>query len=185
MIHDMNHYGNESLSSGGVMPNPNETPQLVSPLRHAGPHLGALAIVYTVLFNAGLYPVTIFASKTHFPGPWEPGDVIVSYFQTHALPVLMCAFLQFGATIALGIFTASVVSRLHFLGVRAAGPYIALFGGFATVFGGMAASSILWVMIPPGIAQAATLPRAMYYLSYPFRRSPLSRARGPLLTLLP
>src|SRR5260370_4109094 len=66
MIHDMNHYGNESLSSGGVMPNPNETPQLVSPLRHAGPHLGALAIVYTVLFNAGLYPVTIFASKTHF-----------------------------------------------------------------------------------------------------------------------
>src|SRR5713226_9590924 len=109
MIHDKNHYGNESLSSGGVMPNPNETPQLVSTLCHAG-----------------LYPVTIFASKTHFPGPWEPGDVIVSYFQTHALPVLMCAFLQFGATIALGIFTASVVSRLHFLGVRAAGPYIAL-----------------------------------------------------------
>ncbi|HEY1402227.1 MAG TPA: hypothetical protein VF953_11605 [Terriglobales bacterium] len=163
------------------MPNPNETPQLVSTLRHAGPHLGALAIVYTVLFNAGLYPVTIFASKTHFPGPWEPGDVIVSYFQTHALPVLMCAFLQFGATIALGIFTASVVSRLHFLGVRAAGPYIALFGGFATVFGGMAASSILWVMIHPGIAQDATLLRAMYYLSYAFGGPGFSVPMGLLL----
>ena len=51
-------------------------------LRHAGPHLGALAIIHTLLFNAGLYPVTIFADKTHFPGPWESGDVIVSYFQT-------------------------------------------------------------------------------------------------------
>ncbi len=53
------------------MPNPNETPRVASTLRHAGPHLGALAIVYTVLFNAGLYPVTIFADKTHYPGPWE------------------------------------------------------------------------------------------------------------------
>src|SRR5260370_36198176 len=107
------------------MPNPNETPQLVSTLRHAGPHLGAMAIVYTVLFNAGLYPVTIFADKIHFPGPWEPGDVIVSYFQTHLLPVLICLFLQFGAIIPLGIFAATVVSRLHFLGVRSARPYIA------------------------------------------------------------
>jgi hypothetical protein len=91
-------------------------------LRHPGPHLGAVAIVYTLLFNAGLYPVTLLAGDTHFPGPWEPGEVIVSYFQTHALPVLTCAFLQFGSTIALGIFTVSVVSRLQFLGVRAAGP---------------------------------------------------------------
>src|SRR5258708_14780853 len=126
-------------------------------------------------------PSPSLPAKTYLPGPVEPGDVIVSYFQTHALPVLMCAFLQFGATIALGIFTASVVSRLHFLGVRAAGPYIALFGGFATVFGGMAASSILWVMIHPGIAQDATLLRAMYYLSYAFGGPGFSLPMGLLL----
>lgn len=159
----------------------NETPRTVSTSHHPGPHLGAVAIVYTLLFNAGLYPVTVFADKTHFPGPWEPGDVIVSYFQTHPLPVLICAFLQFGATIALGIFTASVVSRLHFLGVRAAGPYIALFGGFATVFGGMAASSLLWVMVHPGIAQDPTLLRALYYLSYAFGGPGFSVPMGLLL----
>jgi len=65
-------------------------------------------------------PVTTFADKIHFPGPWEKGDVIVFYFQTHPLPVLICLFLQFGALVPLGTFTASVVSRLHFLGVRAA-----------------------------------------------------------------
>lgn len=160
---------------------PSETPNPVDSLSHRGPHLGALAIVHTMLFNAGLYPVTIFADKIHFPGPWEPDDVIVSYFQTHALAVLMCAFLQFGATIPLGIFTASVVSRLHFLGVRAAGPYIALFGGFATVFSGMAASFLLWVMVHPGIAQDATLLRALYYLSYAFGGPGFSVPMGLLL----
>lgn len=160
---------------------PNETPNAVTTTHHRGPHLGALAIVYTVLFNAGLYPVTIFADKTHFPGPWELGDVIVSYFQTHPLPVLICLFLQFGAIIPLGIFTATVVSRLHFLGVRAAGPYIALFGGFATVFCGMAASFLLWVMVHPGIAQDAALLRALYYLSYAFGGPGFSVPMGLLL----
>jgi hypothetical protein len=157
------------------------TPNPVSAARHRGPHLGALAIVYTVLFNAGLYPVTIFADKIHFPGPWEKGDVIVSYFQTHPLPVLICLFLQFGALVPLGIFTASVVSRLHFLGVRAAGPYIALFGGFAVVLNGMAASFLLWVMVHPGIAQDPTLLRAMYYLSYAFGGPGFSVPMGLLL----
>ena len=150
------------------LPNPPTANSFPSSVRHAGPHLGAVAIVYTVLFNAGLYPVTIFADEVHFPGPWEPGDVIVSYFQTHATPVLVCAFLQFGALIALGIFTAAVVNQLRFLGVRAAGPFIALFGGFMTVFNGMAASSLLWVMVHPGIAHDATLLQALYYLSYAF-----------------
>jgi hypothetical protein len=150
-------------------------------IRHAGPHLGALAIVYAVLFNAGLYPVTTFADKVYFPGPWESGDVIVSYFRTHPTPVLICAFLQFGATIALGIFTATVVSRLRFLGVRAAGPYIALFGGFMTVFGGMVAGSLLWVMVHPGIAQDATLLQALYYLSYAFGGPGFSVPMGLLL----
>lgn len=163
------------------MATPNETPNAITTTHHRGPHLGALAIVYTVLFNAGLYPVTIFADKIHFPGPWEPGDVIVSYFQTHLLPVLICLFLQFGAIIPLGIFAATVVSRLHFLGVRDAGPYIALFGGFATVFCGMAASFLLWVMVHPGIAQDAALLRALYYLSYAFGGPGFSVPMGLLL----
>ena len=163
------------------MDTPSHKPSPVSTVRHRGPHLGALAIVYTVLFNAGLYPVTIFADKIHFPGPWENGDVIVSYFQTHPLPVIICLFLQFGALVPLGIFTASVVSRLHFLGVRAAGPYTALFGGFAVVFNGMAASFLLWVMVHPGIAQDPTLLRALYYLSYDFGGPGFSVPMGLLL----
>src|SRR5581483_1548349 len=98
--------------------------------RHAGPHLGLLAIVYTVLFNVGLFAVSGFGipfgvKPPFFPGPWEPTSTIVGYFQTHASAVVFCTFFQFGALIPLGIYTATVVSRLRFLGTSAAGPYIA------------------------------------------------------------
>jgi hypothetical protein len=85
---------------------------------HRGPHPGILAIVYTLLFNAGLYQVVSFTGGPHFPGPWESSEAITTYFQAYPKTVLICAFLQFGAAIPLGIFTATMVSRLQFLGVR-------------------------------------------------------------------
>ncbi len=89
-------------------------------IRHAGPHLGMLAIAYTLLFNAGLTAVSAFGTPfgvrpPYWPGPWEPPDVIVSYFHNHPTAVLICVFLQIGALIPLGIFAATIVSRLRFL----------------------------------------------------------------------
>ncbi|WP_263351100.1 hypothetical protein [Acidicapsa acidisoli] len=138
------------------------------PQRDAGPNLGVLAILYTVLFNAGLYPVTALAGKPYWPGPWESASVIVSYFQSHGAAVLTCLFLQSGATICLGLFAASVVGRLHFLGVRAAGLWIALLGGFLTVFNGIAASLMVWTMIRPEIIGQPSALLPLYYLSYAF-----------------
>jgi len=154
--------------------------------QHRGPHLGMLAIVYTVLFNAGLSAVSAFGipfgvRQPWWPGPWEPPEVIVSYFYTHPMNVLICVFLQIGAMIPLGIFTATVVSRLRFLGIKAAGPDIALFGGFMTVFDGVAAGFIVWVMIHPGITQDTILTTALYYLSYAFGGPGFSVPMGLLM----
>jgi hypothetical protein len=146
-------------------------------LGHRGPHPGALAIVYTLLFNLGLYFVVSFrppehlaasstAVRPYFPGPWESAQTIVTYFQTHSHAVLMCAFLQFGAAIPLGIFTATMVSRLRFLGVRAAGPQIALFGGLMTAFNVAISALVLWVMAYPGIANESGVLRALYYIVF-------------------
>jgi hypothetical protein len=136
--------------------------------RHAGPPLWLMAVLYTALFNAGLYPVTALAGRPYWPGPWEPPSVIVPYFQTHQSAVLLCAFLQIGAVVCFGIFSVSVVSRLRFLGVRAAGAWIALLGGVLTVTNGFAAGFLVWVMVHPGIGQDATLLLALYHLSYAF-----------------
>jgi hypothetical protein len=134
--------------------------------RHPSPPLGMVAIAFTLLFCAGLYPVTAFGGTPYFPGPWEPVQTIVSFFHLRPTAAQFCAFLQFGSTIPLGIFTATAVSRLRFLGVRAAGADIALFGGFGAAFAIASSSMVLWTMAHPGIAQDTTLTQALYFLCY-------------------
>jgi hypothetical protein len=144
---------------------------------HRGPSPGTLAIIYTILFNFGLSFVVSLRAPEHsaasptavrpyFPGPWESAQTIVAYFQSHPRSVLMCAFLQFGAAVPLGIFCATMVSRLRYLGVRAAGPTIALFGGTMTAINIAASALILWVMAYPGIADDAAVTRALYYMVF-------------------
>jgi hypothetical protein len=145
----------------------NSQPTIAPKQRHPSPNLGIVASVFTVIFLAGLYPVTAL-HDTHFPGPWVSGGEIVGFFQTRSASVLTCSVLHFAAAICLGIFTASVVSRLHFLGVRAAGAHIALFGGLATAFNMTAGALVLWVMAYPGIANDPAVLRALYYLQYAF-----------------
>jgi len=136
--------------------------------RHASPPLGGLAIVYTVLFCAGLYAIAGPSGGSHFPRPWDSAQVMAMYFQQHAKAVLLCAFLQFGSAIPLGLFTATLVSRLQFLGVRAAGATMALWGGFAASFALTGCSMMLWVMAQPGVADDLSLTKALYYVSFGF-----------------
>jgi hypothetical protein len=145
------------------MPSP-QNPATVE--RHASPHLGAVAIVFTVLFCAGLLPVTAFGGKPYFPTPWESAQTIVAFFQAKPSAVVLCAFLQFGSAIPLGIFTASAVSRFRFLGITAAGPNIALFGGFFAAFSVILSGAVLWTLARPGIAQNAPVTEALYYFGY-------------------
>jgi len=134
---------------------------------HKGPPLGILATIFAILFNTGLSFVISFSDTSpHFPGPWESAEIIANYFRNQSRDVLMCGFFQLGSAIPLGLFTASIVSRLQFLGVKAAGSHIALFGGFMTAFNVAISAFILWVMAYPGIAQDPSVTRTLYYLSF-------------------
>lgn len=130
---------------------------------HHSPPLGIVAIVYTVLFCAGLYPII---GKPDFPLPWYGLPHIQMFFNQRHAAALLCAFLQFGSAIPLGIFAAAAVSRLKFFGVRAAGADIALFGGFSTAVLMLASSSVLWTMSIPGIAQDPSLIQALLNLDF-------------------
>ena len=125
-----------------------------------------LASLYTLLFCVGLYPVTLFYRRPYWPGPWEPASVIVPYFQTNGGRVLFCLVLQFGAMVCLGLFTAAVVSRLHFLGVRAAGTTIALLGGFLVVANAMAGTMAMWAMLRPVVLASPSVVMGLYYLGF-------------------
>ena len=134
--------------------------------RHPSPPLGMVAIAFTVLFCVGLYPVTPFGGKPYFPSPWESAQTIASFFRLRPAAAQFCAFLQFGSAVPLGIFTAAIVSRLRFLGVKAAGAYIALFGGFGAAFATVCSATLIWTMSHTSIAQDTTLTQALYFLGY-------------------
>jgi hypothetical protein len=136
------------------------------PVTHKGPHPGMLAVLYTILFCVGLYPVTALYKEPYWPGPWEKASVILPYFQNYGDRVIFCITLQFGAMVCLGLFTATVVSRLHFLGARAAGITIALLGGFLVVADAFAGTMAMWTMLRPAVLEQPSVALALYYLGF-------------------
>jgi len=137
-----------------------------TPRPHAGPHPGIVAIAFTALFIGGLVPVTLLVGPTHFPSPLQPPEEVVRYFQAEPGKVLLCAWLQFGSAVPLGIFTATMVSRLQHHGVRAAGVTIAQLGGFAAALAVALSALVQWTLAQPGIAADATMARALHFLTY-------------------
>jgi hypothetical protein len=142
------------------------SPQPIPLARFRGPHIGIVAVIFVGLFVAALFPVTAFGGKPYFPGPTASVAEMIAFFSQRQAGVLACAFLQFGAAIPLGIFAATIVSQLRFLGVRAAGTQIALFGGFLTATNIMITSSILWAIIYPSVAQDTAVTQALYRIAF-------------------
>lgn len=134
-------------------------------LRHQ-PHLGMVAVIYVLLKIASVFPVSAFGSKPpYFPSLNAPSGKVVYYFSTHASPMLICAFLQIGAAIPFGIFATSIVNRLRFLGINAAGAYIALFGGLMAAIDELFSGAVIAVMVQPPVAQDAALLQEFHYLA--------------------
>ncbi len=126
-----------------------------------------LAVIFTLLFNTGLSFLFSFSGHTqNVPGPWESAETIAGYFRHQPHDVLMCAFFQFGSAIPLGLLVVNIVSRLRFLGIKAAGPSIALFGGLMATFNVATAALLEWVMAYPGMAQDTAVIRGLYYMVF-------------------
>jgi hypothetical protein len=133
---------------------------------HRGPSLMAVAIVHVALFSASLVACAVMTGGGHFPSPFAPKPLAAAFFSNHADAVRIGAFLQFGAAVPLAVFCATCVSRLGFLGIRAAGPTIALVGG--SLASAMAAMSGLlqWLLAQPGISSNEELLHAVHFLSF-------------------
>lgn len=149
--------------------------------RFRGPHVGIIAVIFTLLFNAGLYPLMGFGGGLHFPGPYDTATTMASYIALRSHAALICAFFHFGAAISLGLFTAITVHQLRFLGVRAAGSSIALFGGFATAWNMTASACVLWAMAGSAIAQNPVLTQVLYYVQFVFGGPGFSVPMGLLI----
>jgi hypothetical protein len=133
---------------------------------HRGPSLLGVAIVYAVLFLASLAVPPLLAGGAHFPSPFGSQALARSFFGEHSDAVGLAAFLQFGAAVPLGIYTATVTSRLRFLGANVAGVSIALFGGLSAAFFLDLSALLQWALAQPGIADSAATVRALHLLAF-------------------
>jgi hypothetical protein len=148
-----------------IMMNTFTSPSL-KPSRHPGPSLLLLAIVYVVLVIAGLVVGIGLAPRSSFPMPFEPVEKAVAYFSLYGQAARWGSFFEFGSAIPLGLFTATIVSRLRFLGVRAAGEMIALYGGMTASAMLIVSALCSWALSTPGIAGQPGAVRALQLLGF-------------------
>lgn len=128
--------------------------------RHPGPSLLVLTLVYIVLLIIGGSNV-----RAAFQVPHEPA-VAVAFIAQHSWGIRWGSFCEFGSAIPLGIFMAVSISRLRFLGIRAAGEQIAALGGIATPMMLTGSALATWSLTRPGVAAAPGAVEALQSIGF-------------------
>jgi len=136
--------------------------------RFRGPSLILLAIVHIVIFVANLAAAAALRHGAPYVTPFAPAEAVSAFFVQNPAAVRIGNFLLFGSAVPFGIFAVTLVSRLRFLGVRAAGTNIALFGGVTAASALMLSGVFGWVLSLTDIAVQAPVAKVTCYLSFLF-----------------
>lgn len=113
---------------------------------HLGPSLLVLTLAYVALLVAGGSKVSV---AFHVP---HDSAAAVAFVAQNGWAIRWGSLLELCSTIVLGIFMAVIVSRLRFLGIRAAGEQIAALGGIATPVMLAGSAMATWSLTRPGVA---------------------------------
>jgi hypothetical protein len=90
--------------------------------------------------------VPLIVAGIGYPQPSSPASAVASYFTVHAMAGTLTGFFAFGASVPLGIYSATVYARLLLLGIRVPGPNIAFFGGISASVLLAAAGLLTWAL---------------------------------------
>jgi hypothetical protein len=150
IVNDINDYMNTSYSTSPIHER-----------RHQGPPLLLLALIYAALMVAGATQL----GKT-FRIPHDSAAEAVAFVANFGWSIRLGSFFELSSAVLFGLFVAVTVSRLRFLGVRAAGELIALCGGVGATIMLMLSSLSGWSVTRPGIAGADGAVRALQALAF-------------------
>jgi len=132
---------------------------------HRGPSLVLVAAVHAALVILGIVISTAMAGAA-FPSPFTARGPSDAYFLAHPAAVQVLSFFEAGAAIPLAVFTATVASRLLFLGMRVAGVHIALAGGLLAAVLEAGGACALWTISQPGVAEIPAVTRALHLFAF-------------------
>lgn len=138
---------------------------------HTGPSLLYLAMVHVLLFFGSVAALALLRhgaalSTVLSLNPYGPAEAARDFFAESPHAVQVGAFFFLGSAIPLGIYAATIVSRLRFLGVRAAGSYIAFVGGLIASGTLVAAALFLWVLSVPEVSSSLPLSHALHFMTF-------------------
>ena len=120
--------------------------KFLHPRSDGGPPLPLVAGIAAALAVAAIVLPLVVTGGQPYPSPFGGSGALRQYVAAHADALRYTAVLQFAASVPLLVFTASVVARLHALGVRAAGPTIAQVGGVAAAAALAVSACAQWVL---------------------------------------
>ncbi|MGH9682617.1 MAG: hypothetical protein ACRD4S_03255 [Candidatus Acidiferrales bacterium] len=120
-----------------------------------------LAFIYAALVVAGA--VSMHAA---FAMPQEYAAPDIAHFARYRTSLQWGSFLELASAMPFGIFVAAVVSRLRFLGVRAAGELIALCGGIVAMVMLIVSALAVWGLSSPSVTGAAGAVSVFQLLSF-------------------
>lgn len=129
--------------------------------RHTGPNLLVLTILYVGLMIAG-------GSRLNaaFAIPHDSAAKAVAYVAKYGWSIQLGSFFELLSAIPLGLFIATTISRLRFLGVQAAGESIAFLGGIGATVMLILSALANWSLTRPGIAEATGAAQALRSISF-------------------
>ena len=137
-----------------------------STLRFRGPSLLLLATVHLMIFASGLVAAAVLRHGARFATPFAPADELRAFLALSPTAVRVSNFFLFGSAIPFGIFAVTAVSRLRFLGVRAAGTSIALLGGLIATIALILSGSVGWILSVPEVLASTPIVKAVNVLNF-------------------
>jgi len=120
-----------------------------------------LALIYVVFMVLGAIEL-----GRAYRVPHDTAQEAMAYVANFGSSIRFGTFCELSSAVLLGLFVAVTVSRLRFLGVRAAGEMIALCGGVVTTVMLMLSALCGWSVTRPGIAQAQGAVSLLQALSF-------------------
>jgi hypothetical protein len=134
--------------------------------RFRGPSLIWLAVVYIVISVAGLVAASMLRHGAAFVTPFGSDEALHQFLVLSPTAVRVSNFCLFASAVPFGIFAVTAVSRLRFLGVRAAGTNIALLGGFIATIALILSGAVGWILSLPEVLDSAQVTKAIVFLNF-------------------
>jgi hypothetical protein len=135
-------------------------------LHFRGPSLILLAVVHILIFEAGFVAAMVLRHGAPFVTPFAPAEELHKFLAQSPTAVRVSNFFLFGSALPLGIFAVTAVSRLRFMGVRAAGSNIALLGGLIATVALLLSGAVGWILSVPDVLDSAQVMKALAFLNF-------------------